>query len=143
MTTQAFRIFGRAILRNGLGVGGGSSSSSSSSDGGARVSVVLPTYPPDDSDYEDDEATEAASNVELSVASSTNLPSVNTTPPILYTVSYHKIPSHLILPEYVQEFVFATNLVCIQTRLQHPLHQSWIRKKLFLHHQSSLVIGPE
>lgn len=116
VTTQAFRIFGRAILRNGLGVGGGSSSSSSS-DGGARVSVVLPTYPPDDTDYEDDEATQAASNVELSVASSTNLPSVNTTPPILYTVSYHTIPSHLILPEYVQEtFLFLPQISSVYKR---------------------------
>lgn len=48
VTSIAFRTFGRAILQSG-GLGG----NSGSSEGGQRVSVVLPTFPPDD--YEEDE----------------------------------------------------------------------------------------
>ncbi|KAJ3631476.1 hypothetical protein MTP99_012603 [Tenebrio molitor] len=52
VTSTAFRVFGRAILRNGLGGGGGSSSGG----GASRVNVVLPTYPPDeDEDYDDED----------------------------------------------------------------------------------------
>lgn len=53
MTSIAFRTFGRAILSNG-GLGGGSGSSGG---GGQRVSVVLPTFPPDD--YDEDEDTDS------------------------------------------------------------------------------------
>ncbi|KAH1021104.1 hypothetical protein HUJ04_010663 [Dendroctonus ponderosae] len=52
VTSTAFRVFGRAILRSG-GLGGGSGASGG--DSGQRVNVVLPTFPPDE-DYEDDEA---------------------------------------------------------------------------------------
>ncbi|XP_076273616.1 uncharacterized protein LOC143204739 isoform X1 [Rhynchophorus ferrugineus] len=52
VTSTAFRVFGRAILRSG-GLGGSSGGSSS---GRQSVSVVLPTFPPDD-DYEDEDET--------------------------------------------------------------------------------------
>ncbi|XP_050308339.1 uncharacterized protein LOC126744819 isoform X3 [Anthonomus grandis grandis] len=52
VTSTAFRVFGRAILRSG-GLGGGSSGSLGG-DSGQRVNVVLPTFPPDE-DYDDEE----------------------------------------------------------------------------------------
>ncbi|CAH1124539.1 unnamed protein product [Ceutorhynchus assimilis] len=52
VTSTAFRVFGRAILRSG-GLGGNSGSTSGDS-GGQRVNVVLPTFPPDE-DYEDED----------------------------------------------------------------------------------------
>lgn len=52
VTSIAFRTFGRAILQNG-GLGGGSSSG-----GGQKVSVVLPTFPPED--YEDEDESESS-----------------------------------------------------------------------------------
>ncbi|XP_066154184.1 uncharacterized protein [Euwallacea fornicatus] len=78
VTSTAFRVFGRVILRGG-GLGGGSSSGGS---GGQSVNVVLPTFPPDD-DYEDDdgESSTAASTssalaleaIETSTADGVNL----------------------------------------------------------------------
>lgn len=59
VTSVAFRTFGRAILSGG-GLGGGSSSSGN---GGQRVSVVLPTFAPDE-DYDDDEDTDTSTPVE-------------------------------------------------------------------------------
>ncbi|KAL1505462.1 hypothetical protein ABEB36_005029 [Hypothenemus hampei] len=50
VTSTAFRVFGRIILRGG-GLGGGSSSGG---DSGQKVNVVLPTFPPDE-DYEDED----------------------------------------------------------------------------------------
>ncbi|XP_045480385.1 uncharacterized protein LOC123684918 isoform X1 [Harmonia axyridis] len=50
VTSQAFRIFGRAILQNG-GLGGGAG-------GTQKVNVVLPTFPPDE-DYDEDEEEES------------------------------------------------------------------------------------
>ncbi|XP_063914872.1 uncharacterized protein LOC135131177 isoform X2 [Zophobas morio] len=72
VTSVAFRVFGRAILRNGLGGGG----SSGSSGGGSRVNVVLPTYPPDDDDdYDEDDDTSASpgsdDNVDVRISPST------------------------------------------------------------------------
>ncbi|KAG5877053.1 hypothetical protein JTB14_029381 [Gonioctena quinquepunctata] len=62
VTSTAFRVFGRAILQGG-GLGGGGNG------GGQKVSVVLPTFPPDedDEDYEDDEdeTSSTAPNAEL------------------------------------------------------------------------------
>ncbi|CAH1159912.1 unnamed protein product [Phaedon cochleariae] len=54
VTSTAFRVFGRAILQNG-GLGGGRSGGG----GGGKVSVVLPTFPPDEDDEDYDEETEA------------------------------------------------------------------------------------
>ncbi|XP_030767237.1 putative lysozyme-like protein [Sitophilus oryzae] len=51
VTSTAFRVFGRAILRSG-GLGGGNSGSGGG--GSQRVNVVLPTFPPDE-DYEDED----------------------------------------------------------------------------------------
>ncbi|GJQ75267.1 hypothetical protein Trydic_g9865 [Trypoxylus dichotomus] len=52
ITSQVFSVVGRVILRNGLG-GGGSGGSLES-----RVSVVLPTFPPDEDDYNDEDSTD-------------------------------------------------------------------------------------
>ncbi|XP_063914881.1 uncharacterized protein LOC135131177 isoform X3 [Zophobas morio] len=69
VTSVAFRVFGRAILRNGLGGGG----SSGSSGGGSRVNVVLPTYPPDDDDdYDEDDDTSASPGSDDNVDSPAN-----------------------------------------------------------------------
>ncbi|XP_064215227.1 uncharacterized protein LOC100142371 isoform X1 [Tribolium castaneum] len=70
VTSTAFRVFGRVILRGGLGGGSGGSSGGSTA---SRVNVVLPTYPPDeDEDYEDEEATSPADNVDLRISQSTS-----------------------------------------------------------------------
>lgn len=114
MTSTAFRVFGRAILRNGLGGGGGSSSGG----GASRVNVVLPTYPPDeDEDYDDEDDVSSPGsddNVDLrvfessSTAASTQIGEtvVNTTS-TLYTVRFTKkelsSKAHQILLEYVQD----------------------------------------
>ncbi|KAH0817700.1 hypothetical protein GEV33_005091 [Tenebrio molitor] len=114
VTSTAFRVFGRAILRNGLGGGGGSSSGG----GASRVNVVLPTYPPDeDEDYDDEDDVSSPGsddNVDLrvfessSTAASTQIGEtvVNTTS-TLYTVRFTKkelsSKAHQILPEYVQD----------------------------------------
>ncbi|XP_060530125.1 uncharacterized protein LOC132704269 isoform X2 [Cylas formicarius] len=66
VTSTAFRVFGRIILRSG-GLGGGSGNSGASgSGGGQRVNVVLPTFPPDDDEDYDDE-----DNASSTVSSST------------------------------------------------------------------------
>ncbi|KAL3265269.1 hypothetical protein HHI36_009481 [Cryptolaemus montrouzieri] len=61
VTSQAFRIFGRAILQNG-GLGGGAAG------GTQRVNVVLPTFPPDD-DYDDEEEDTSEEAVNLAARS--------------------------------------------------------------------------
>ncbi|CAH0560936.1 unnamed protein product [Brassicogethes aeneus] len=63
VTSTAFRVFGRAILRNG-GLGGGAAGG-----GGQRVNVVLPTFPPDeDYEEEDEDTTESVSaNIETRI----------------------------------------------------------------------------
>lgn len=57
VTSIAFRTFGRAILQNG-GLGG----SGARSGGEQRVSVVLPTFPPDDYDEDEDSDSDSAVN---------------------------------------------------------------------------------
>uniref|UniRef100_A0A6P7F0V9 Uncharacterized protein LOC114325161 isoform X1 n=1 Tax=Diabrotica virgifera virgifera TaxID=50390 RepID=A0A6P7F0V9_DIAVI len=52
VTSTAFRVFGRAILQGG-GLGGGRGGDAANS-----VNVVLPTFPPDEDDYEDEDETE-------------------------------------------------------------------------------------
>ncbi|XP_019881098.1 uncharacterized protein LOC109608971 isoform X2 [Aethina tumida] len=59
VTSTAFRVFGRAILRSG-GLGGGSSSGG----GGQRVNVVLPTFPPDEDYEEEEEESQTSSSIE-------------------------------------------------------------------------------
>lgn len=67
VTSQLFRVVGRAILQNG-GLGGGGSSTNST---GSRVSVVLPTFPPDDDDddFDDDDDVKDEENIDPRVLS--------------------------------------------------------------------------
>lgn len=67
VTSIAFRTFGRAILQSG-GLGG----NSGSSEGGQRVSVVLPTFPPDDYDEDEEEETESPEDGKNVTETSTN-----------------------------------------------------------------------
>nr|CAD7454184.1 unnamed protein product [Timema tahoe] len=66
ITRFLFRVIGRLVLRGGIlgggGGGGGTSSSSSSGGGGGtrKISITLPTYPPDADSDEDEEDTEEA-----------------------------------------------------------------------------------
>lgn len=83
VTSTAFRVFGRAILRSG-GLGGGSGASGG--DSGQRVNVVLPTFPPDE-DYEDEED-ESVTGASTSAVFAQELDAV-TDAVILYTVCPH------------------------------------------------------
>lgn len=136
MTSQAFRIFGRAILRNGLGGGNGGGGGG----GGQKVNVVLPTFPPDEEDYDEDSdasSTEAkpgsdedvdlrssskSSTSASSTSETTTTSTVVNTTSTLYTVRFH--PKNIailltgtirILPEYQQDIFTkrSPNIFCI------------------------------
>ncbi|KAK9875877.1 hypothetical protein WA026_009664 [Henosepilachna vigintioctopunctata] len=75
VTSQAFRIFGRVILQNG-GLGGVTGG------GPPKVNVVLPTFPPDDYDDEDEDTTEAAVDLDARIGNNQeNSTPVFTSPP--------------------------------------------------------------
>ncbi|RZC32608.1 DNA-directed RNA polymerase I subunit rpa1, partial [Asbolus verrucosus] len=81
VTSTAFRVFGRVLLRNGLGGSRGTSGGG----GASRVNVVLPTYPPDEDDDYDDEDEEQTSpgaddNVDLRISQSTTASSLTVSP---------------------------------------------------------------
>nr|CAD7256204.1 unnamed protein product [Timema shepardi] len=80
ITRFLFRVIGRLVLRGGIlgggGGGGGTSSSSSSGGGGGtrKISITLPTYPPDADSDEDEEDTEetVATNTDASLSPEEN-----------------------------------------------------------------------